>query len=98
MSEHNTTEYYALIESLIASQKDVWGNPAVEIANSVSGLVVSDDVSDADDIWLNGNEKEIARELAEAYIDRFGQSAATTLRDVAADYQDVLDLPSILEG
>lgn len=91
MSGHNTERYYALIEALVVDQQEVWGDQAVEIADSVSGLYVTDE-----DIWVNGDGRVIAGELAAAYIDRFGQAAESSLQAVASDFED-LRLPAELE-
>lgn len=97
MSRDNTQRYYSLIESLIVDQKQIWGTQAIKIANSVPGLHISDPISDPDDIWVNGHEKEIAGALAEAYIEKFGQAAESSLRDIAQEYQHDVDLPSSLQ-
>lgn len=98
MSRHDTSKYYALIERLILDQHRVWGNVAIDIADSVPGLVVADAMTESVDIWVNGNEKEIAAALAQAYIGRFGQSTASSLRAVASDYEDDIELPEVLES
>lgn len=97
MSHHNTADYYALIESLIADQQEVWGGLAIEIANAVPGLVVSENGAEPGDLWVNGNGKAIAGALAESYIERFGQSAAKSLQAVAREYDDDVELPDVLQ-
>ncbi|MFB6085006.1 MAG: hypothetical protein ABEJ94_12260 [Halorientalis sp.] len=96
MSHHSTEYYYALIEDLIADQQAVWGSSAIEIADSVTGLAVSAPVSDTDDIWVTGEPKQVADALAEAYIDRFGQTAASSMQAVATEYGEDIDLPQTL--
>lgn len=96
MSQHRTEIYYSLVEEIIADQQRVWGDQSLEIADSVSGLHVSKPVSDSGDIWVNGDGKEIAGALVEAYIDRFGEAAAAASRDVADGYRQEVDLPSTL--
>ncbi|MFC7021204.1 MULTISPECIES: hypothetical protein [Haloarcula] len=92
MASPNTKAYYALVEDIVVDQKAVWGTVAVDIADSVPGLVV-----DTGTIWINGHETEVVGALARAYVDRFGRAAAESLRDVAEDYQDEVDLPPVLE-
>lgn len=93
MTGHNTKIYYSLIESLIADQHQIWGEQAIEIADSISGLHVSHD-----DIWVNGNGKDIAGALAKSYIEKFGQAAESSLQDTASDYEDDVNLPSVLQS
>lgn len=93
MPGHNTKRYYSLIESLVADQRQIWGEQAIEIADSISGLHVSHD-----DIWVNGNEKEIAGALAKSYIEKFGQAAESSLQDIASDYEEDVDLPPVLQS
>lgn len=96
MAQDDTTVYYALIEHIIADQRDVWGDLAIDIANSVPGLVVAETVTESGDIWVNGEERKIANALAESYIDRFGRSAALSLRAIADEYEDDIELPPVL--
>lgn len=94
MPGHHTEIYYSLIQSLIADQEQIWGKQAIELADSISGL----HVSDADSIWVNGNEKRIAGMLAETYIEKFGQAAESSLLDAASDFQEDVTLPSVLQS
>ena len=93
MTGHNTRAYYSLIESLVADQQRIWGEQAIDIADSIAGLHVSHD-----DIWVNGNEKDIAGLLAKSYIEKFGQAAESSLQDTASEYEDEIDLPAVLQS
>lgn len=94
MSRRNTKAYYSLIESLIDDQEQIWGEQAIDIADSISGL----HVSGSDGFWVNGNERRIAGRLAETYIETFGQATGSSLQDIAQEYQDDVKLPDVLQS
>lgn len=83
--------YADLAEALIENQKDVFGAQAIQVAQNVSEL----SVSDSGDVTVNGDGKQAVANLAEQYLELFGQAAASSLR-IEANNHDV-DLPDVLQ-
>lgn len=86
--------YEGLVEDLIASQAELLGDQAVEIAAGVRGLHVNPDGS-VDEITSDG--KTVVDDLVSAYTDRLGPAAEAAMRSTAAAHESDVDLPRSLE-
>lgn len=86
--------YEGLVEDLIASQAELLGDGAVDVAREVRGLQVNDDGT-VEDVTADG--KTVVDDLASAYVDNLGPAAASAMQSVAAEYDSDLDLPRILD-
>lgn len=85
--------YVNLVEDLVASQREILGDGAVSIAQRVSGIQVSDDGTVQ---GIDSDGVEVVDDLVSEYVDNLGDAATVTLRSVANEYDNELELPSSL--
>lgn len=85
--------YVNLVEDLVASQREILGDGAVNIAQRVGGIQVSDDGTVQ---GIDSDGVEVVDDLVSEYVDNLGDAATVTLRSVANEYDNELELPSSL--
>lgn len=85
--------YEELVEDLIASQADIIGREAIEVAKRIDGLQVADDGAVE---RIDGDSLGVIDALVSAYVDDLGGAATVTLKNAAGGYADDLELPSVL--
>lgn len=85
--------YDALIEDLVSSQADIIGREAINVARGIDGLDVADDGSIE---RVDGEPIAVVEELVSAYVDDLGGAATVTMKGVAGNYADELDLPTAI--
>lgn len=85
--------YETLIEDLIASQRDIIGKEAVNVARGVDGLEIGGDGSVE---RVHGDPIAVVDALVGAYVDDLGGAATVTLKNAAGGYADDLDLPAAI--
>lgn len=87
--------YKHLAGRLVETQRSMLGQPAIEIAQSIDGITVTDDGNVTS---VEGDERETIDELVEQYTDVLGGPARGRLQTAAAEFEDELDLPPSLGG
>jgi hypothetical protein len=87
--------YKHLAGRLVETQRSMLGQPAIEIAQSIDGLTVTDDGNVTS---VDGDGRETIDELVERYSDVLGGPARERLRTAATEFEGELDLPSSLGG
>lgn len=87
--------YKHLAGRLVETQRSMLGQPAIEIAQSIDGLTVTDDGNVTS---VDGDERETIDEMVERYSDVLGGPARGRLQTAAAEFEDELDLPPSLGG
>lgn len=85
--------YEALIEDLVATQVDVFGAAAIEMARAVDGLDLDDDGTVR---RLDRDGAQVADDLVAAYVADLGGAAQVTLKSAAGEHADRVDLPGAL--
>lgn len=87
--------YEHLAGRLVETQRSMIGQPAIEIAQSVDGLAVTDD---GNVTGIDGDRRAVVDELVSRYADMLGGPARTRLRTAAAEFEEELVLPASLGG
>lgn len=87
--------YKHLAGRLVETQRSMLGQPAIEIAQSIDGLTVTDDGNVTS---VGGDKRATIDELVERYSDVLGGPARARLRTAAVEFDEELDLPSSLGG
>ncbi len=83
--------YVALSEALVDNQRQVLGDKAEDVARRIDGI----EFEDGEIVQVTG-EPAVA-ELAQAYEDRMGQAALSSMRIAANEFEGWVDLPDVLE-
>ena len=86
--------YNALIEDIVGAQENILGDAAIDIGQQVDGLTVTGEGVVQE---VNRDGVAIVDDLVSAYVDELGAAAVVTLKPVASDYADDLELPGSLE-
>lgn len=87
--------YKHLAGRLVETQRSMLGQPAIEIAQSVDGLTVTDDGNVTS---IGGDERVTIDELVERYGEVLGGPARARLQTAAGEFEEELDLPPSLGG
>jgi hypothetical protein len=87
--------YTHLAGRLIETQRSMLGQPAIDIAQSVEGLTVTDD---GNVTGIDGDERAVVGVLADRYARMLGTAAEARLRTAAEEFADELLLPPALGG
>lgn len=83
--------YVALTQALVENQEQVLGEQAVDVARETPGIAFENGEVAA----VEGEEAVV--ELVNAYEDRMGQAALTSMRIAADEFAGWVDLPAVLE-
>lgn len=86
--------YEALIEDLVATQTDIFGAAAVEMAADVEGLELGEDGTVE---RLDGDGVQVVEDLVSTYVSDLGGAATVTLKSAAGDHADRVELPAALQ-
>lgn len=73
-----TESFQIIIKAIIVSQQAVVGPLAIQIANKVSGLEVSSDLSR---VGISGDEQKILENLVKKYETLFGRASVEVCKD-----------------
>jgi len=85
------------VSRIIKEQQDIIGPIAVDQAKKVAGL----QVSNADDVKVTGNHKEVLTNLVNQYSQLFGKASVEVCKEAFEPFTDKIpatDIPDILKN
>jgi hypothetical protein len=88
--------YTAAVSRIIKEQQAIVGPLAIDQAKKVSGL----DVSNADDVKISGNKKEVLGALVNQFAKLFGQASVEVCKEAFQPFTDKIpqnEIPDILK-
>lgn len=93
----DTRDLTLVVRAIVDEQKNIIGPLAIEEANKVVGLKVSDDL---ETIQVSGESKNVLADLVGQYEKLFGQASIEVCKDAVREVQPPIptkDLPAILQ-
>ncbi len=85
------------VSRIIKEQQDIIGPIAVDQAKKVAGL----QVSNADDVKVTGNHKEVLTNLVNQYSQLFGKASVEVCKEAFEPFEDKIpasEVPDILKN
>jgi hypothetical protein len=87
--------YEHLVGRLVETQRSLLGQRAVDIAQSIEGLTVTDDGTVS---AMTGDRRAVVARLVDRYVSVLGGPAEQRLRSAATEFEDEVVLPENLGG
>lgn len=85
--------YGDLATEMIERETEVLGDRAIDIAQDIEGIDVSDE---GRVLAVQGDGPAVIEDLADAYIDILGKATEASLSTIAQRYDDEVELPTNL--
>ncbi|MFC6975493.1 HalOD1 output domain-containing protein [Halomicroarcula sp. GCM10025709] len=87
--------YEHLVGRLVETQRSLLGQRAIDIAQSIEGLTVTDDGTVAS---MTGDRRAVVERLVDSYVSVLGAPAEQRLRSAATEFEAEVVLPENLGG